>query len=157
MDEFDGAPLIQNHLENVIAQFQQKVLEFSVRTLENMRRVALVSSHLANDFEAIGYLEGIKIQIETLTEGIKDLEIVENGLSQTVEKSNEIIKLRHAKILELTETLNVFNRTLRSPNSNTNLNIVNAVGGNMARYAVNMPYVPSPSTRSSNGGPVFPK
>lgn len=157
MQGVDTAPLVQKDIEEIIAEFNQKVFEFSLRTLENMRRITLVSSRLANDFQGIRYLEGIKIQIETLANGIDEMEAVEDGLSEAVARSKEVIRVRHNKIRELTEILIAFNQTLRKGDSSTPLNIVYGIGDKMVHYVVNMPDSRQPGSRYPSGGSHFPK
>lgn len=155
MQGYDSTPLLQNHLENEIEEFQQKIAEFSVRTLENMRRIALVSSKLAQDLEALEYLESIEIQIKTLSEAIRDLKPVEQDLFQTVQTAAERLKQRNAKIQELTLILNTLKNRLSSASGRQTATTkgIYSVGDNVSRYIVGLDYAPSPSNRNVVGGP----
>lgn len=157
LNGFNSAPVVQNHLQKIAEDFEQKVLEFSARTLENMRRIAVVSSRLANDSQAINYFAGIKIQVETLIEGINALRNVEKNLVEAVKESKKTIELRNAKIKELTEILNAFNRTLANNNRrhSMNLNIVNALGDKISGHIVGAYVPPADSKHTGAIGPRF--
>lgn len=153
----DPEPMLQAHMHLEIQRVQQKAAEFLARGVENLRRMQVVGAKLNQDLKAVKYLEGLEVQIGTLSQAIQYLKPVEEDLLEAIQTPQARLQQRTIKIQELTAHLHQMQKKLSSTEGHQMAVVqgINQFGYQVSSYVVGLDNKSSRSHKNLAGAPII--